>query len=213
MKQLPTNLARPTLKNGQQFGWLKVGLMLAIACLNACSTATLLSASVDMASFIPTVARTKTLPLPALSLQSFKPLDDKDGNPSNGFLIETPISNINIIEGFNTEVALALSSTSQLSIKLELFIAPASETDVYQAKYLVASDDKTIAAGGSETVSLKFDLQPSNATGEAPATIKSGKFRLGLNLSVQAQTLGSITFTLNKATAGVSGYPAKIISK
>jgi hypothetical protein len=194
--------------------WLKVGLMLAIASsVNACSTATLLGASVDMASFVPAVARTKTLPLPALNLQSFKPLDDKDGNPNNGFLIETPISSINIIEGFNAEIALALSSSSQSSVKLELFIAPASETDVYQLKYVVSSDDKTITAGSSENVSLKFDLQLNGASSDTLATVKSGKFRVGLNLGVQAQTLGSFTFTLNKAIAGVSGYPTKLITK
>jgi hypothetical protein len=212
---LTTTPARRTLN--QQ--WLKVGLMFAITsslttlALTGCSTATLLGASVDMASFIPAVARTKTLPLPALTLQAFKPLDDKDGNPNNGFLIETPISSINIIEGFNTEIGLALSTTSQSSVKLEVFIAPASETDVYQAKYVVTSDDKTIAAGGSETVSLKFDLQPNSAASDASTIIKSGKFRVGLNLGVQAQTFGSFTFTLNKALAGVSGYPAKLITR
>jgi hypothetical protein len=108
---------------------------------------------------------------------------------------------------------LALSSSSQSSVKLELFIAPASETDVYQLKYVVASDDKTIVAGGSENVSLKFDLQLSSASSDTLATVKSGKFRVGLNLGVQAQTLGSFTFTLNKAIAGVSGYPAKLITK
>jgi hypothetical protein len=210
--------AKPT-RFTQKYGWLKVGLMLAITsslttlALTGCSTATLLGASVDMASFVPTVARTKTLPLPALSLQSFKPLDDRDGNPNNGFLLETPISSINIIEGFNAEIALALGSSSQSSVKLELFIAPASETDVYQLKYVVASDDKTIAAGGSENVSLKFDLQLNGASSDTLATVKSGKFRVGLNLGVQAQTFGSFTFTLNKAIAGVSGYPAKLITK
>ena len=221
MKQiLPSTPASPALKNrwlkhGRlKFGSLKVGLMLAVASsLNACSTATLIAANVDMASFVPAVARSKTVPLPALSLQSFKPLDDKDGNPNNGFLIQTPISSISIIEGFNAEIALALGSTSQSSVKLELFVAPASETDVYQDKYVVTSDDKTIAADGSENVSLKFDLQPNNAAGEALAIIKSGKFRVGLNLGVQAQTPGSFTFTLNKAIAGVSGYPVKIIAK
>ena len=216
MKQfLPTTPTRST----QKHGWLKVGLMListssltALA-LNGCSTATLLGASVDMVSFVPAVARTKTLPLPALSLQAFKPLDDKDGNPTNGFLIETPISSISIIEGFDAEIVLALSSTSQSSVKLELFVAPASETDVYQTKYVVAADDKTITAGGNENVSLKFDLQPNGAASEALTTIKSGKFRLGVNLGVQAQTLGTFTFTLNKASAGVSGYPAKLITK
>jgi hypothetical protein len=216
---LPATPARPALKSG----WLKSGLMVgftvAIASslttlvLTGCSTATLIGASVDMASFVPAIARTKTLPLPALTLQPFKPLDDKDGNPNNGFLIETPISSISIIEGFNAEIELALSTTSQSSVKLELFIAPASEVNIYQAKYVVTSDDKTIAANGSETVSLKFDLQPNSAASDASAIIKAGKFRLGLNLGVQAQTLGTFTFTLNKAIAGVSGYPAKIITK
>jgi hypothetical protein len=212
---LPAKPAHLTLNHR----WLKAGLMLAITsslttlALTGCSTATLLGASVDMASFVPVVARTKTLPLPALNLQAFKPLDDKDGNPNNGFLIETPISSINIIEGFNAEIALALSSSSQSSVKLELFIAPASETNVYQANYVVASDDKNIAAGGTENVSLKFDLQLNGASNDTLATVKSGKFRVGLNLGVQAQTLGTFTFTLNKALAGVSGYPAKLITK
>lgn len=220
MKQLPANPARSMLKNQRlNHQWLKVGLMLAIAsslttlALTGCSTATLIGVSVDMASFVPAGARTKTLPLPALSLQSFKPLEDKDGNPNNGFLIETPISSINIIEGFNAEIELALGSTSQSSVKLELFIAPASEINVYQAKYVVTSDDKSIAAGGTENVSLKFDLQPNSTASETLAVIKAGKFRIGLNLGVQAQTFGSFTFTLNKAIAGVSGYPAKIITK
>ena len=217
---LPATPARPSPKHqwpNQQ--WLKFGLMLAVAsslttlALTGCSTATLLGASVDMASFVPAVARTKTLPVPPIILQSFKPLDDKDGNPNNGFLIETPISSISIIEGFNAEIALALGSTSQSSVKLELFIAPASEPDVYQAKYVVTSDDKTIAAGGSETVSLKFDLQPNSTSSETLTIIKSGKFRIGVNLGVQSQTSGSFTFTLNKAVAGVSGYPVKIITE
>ena len=212
---LPANPARPALNQR----WFKFGLMVAVTsslttlALTGCSTATLLGASVDMASFVPPIARTKTLPLPALTLQAFKPLDDKDGNPTNGFLIETPISSISIIEGFNAEIELALSTTSQSSVKLELFIAPASEPDVYQAKYVVTSDDKTIAAGGSETVSLKFDLQPNSTSSETLTIIKSGKFRIGVNLGVQSQTSGSFTFTLNKAVAGVSGYPVKIITE
>jgi hypothetical protein len=179
--------------------------------LTACSTATLIGATIDMASFIPAIARSQTVPLPAVSTVSLKPLDDKDGNANNGFLISTPISGINIIEGFNAEIALNLGSSTQTGVKLELFIAPEQTSDVYQAAYLVTSADQTIPAGGSENVTLKFDLQPNSAASAALSAIKSGKFRLGLNLGLQTSTLGSFTYTLNKAAAGVSGYPAKLI--
>jgi hypothetical protein len=206
MKQLPCS--------NPLFLALKLGLMIGlISSLNACSTATLIGASVDMASFVPVPARSQTLLIPAIGTLSLKPLDDKDGNPTNGFLIETPISSIDIIEGFNAEIGLGLGSSNPSAVKMELFIAPTSETDVYQAKYVVASDEKSITAGGNETVTLKFDLQPNSAASDALTIIKSGKFRLGLNLGVQALTGGSFTFTLNKAVAGISGYPAKIIAK
>ena len=202
----------------------KLGLASAIVSsvmgLSGCSTATLIGATIDMASFVPAVARSQTVPLPAASTIVLKPLDDKDGNPNNGFLITTPISGINIIEGFDAEINLKLGSSTQTGVKLELFIAPETVADIYQANYLVTSDDKTISAGGSENVILKFDLQanfPANSSTNTPANaqallaIKSGKFRLGFNLGLQTSTLGSFNYTLNKAVAGVSGYPAKLI--
>jgi hypothetical protein len=179
--------------------------------LTACSTATMIGATIDMASFVPAIARSQTVPLPAVSALSLKPLDDKDGNPNNGFLITAPISGINIIEGFNAEINLKLGSSSQTGVKLELFIAPETVSDIYQASYLVTSDEKTITAGGSENVTVKFDLQPNSAASTALSVIKSGKFRIGLNLGLQTTTLGSFTYTLNKAVAGVSGFPAKLI--
>jgi hypothetical protein len=184
-------------------------LVLPALVLTACSTATLIGASIDMASFVPSIARAQTVPLPAIGTVALKPLDDRDGNPNNGFLIETPISSIDIIEAFNAEVDLRLGSSSPSGVKLELFIAPNTETDIYKTGYLVASDDKTIAAGGSETVVLKFNLQP----GSALDLVKSGKFRLGLSLSIQTSSLGSFTYSLNKAVAGVKGYPAKLITR
>jgi hypothetical protein len=193
-------------------GLPKIGLIGIALVLNACSTATLLSASIDMASFVPPVARSQTVPIPALGL-SLKPLDDNDGNPNNGFLILTPISSIDIIEGFNADIALALGSSAETTVKLQLFIAPDSATDVYQAQYAVASDDKTITAGGQQDVSLKFDLQANNNLATALASVKSGKFRFGLSLGLQAASGGSFSFTLNKAVAGISGYPAKLITK
>ena len=198
--------------SGSKFGLVVVIISSLLGLgLSACSTATLIGATIDMASFVPANARSQTVPLPALSTISSKPLDDKDGNPNNGFLISTPISGINIIEGFNAEIVLNLGSSSQTDVKLELFIAPETVQDIYQANYLVTSADKTITAGGSEIVSLKFDLQPNSAASAALSAIKSGKFRLGLSLGLQTGTAGSFSYTLNKATAGVSGYPAKLI--
>jgi hypothetical protein len=209
----PSPIKNPAWKRGLATALVSSALGVG---LTACSTATLIGATIDMASFVPPIARSQTVPLPAISSISLKPLDDKDGNPNNGFLISTPISGINIIEGFNAEVSLKLGSSSQTAVKLELFIAPETVSDIYQASYLVTSDDRTITAGGSENVTLKFDLQPnsasnSSATAGALSAIKSGKFRLGLNLGLQTTTLGSFTYTLNKAAAGVSGYPAKLI--
>ena len=199
-------------KAGPKFGLIVVVISSLLGLgLSACSTATLIGATIDMASFVPANARSKTVPLPALSTVSSKPLDDKDGNPNNGFLITTPISGINIIEGFNAEIVLNLGSSAQTDVKLELFIAPETAQDIYQANYLVSSVDKTITAGGSEVVSLKFDLQPNSATSAALSSIKTGKFRLGLSLGLQTITGGNFSYTLNKAAAGVSGYPAKLI--
>jgi hypothetical protein len=192
----------------------KLGLtIVVVSSLTACSTATLIGATIDMASFVPAVQRTQTVPLLAVGTVALKPLDDKDGNPNNGFLITTPISGINIIEGFNADIALNLGSSTQTGVKLELFVAPEAAIDVFKPIYLVASDDKTIAAGGQENVTLKVDLQANSAASESLTAIKSGKFRLGINLGLQTSSVGSFTFTLNKAAAGVSGYPAKLISR
>ena len=192
---------------------LHLGLVIGNASLSACSTATLLGATIDMASFVPATARTVTVPIPALGTLNVKPLDDKDGNPNNGFLIETAISSIDIIENFNADVALTLGSSVETGVKLQLFIAPDSATDVYQAQYEVSTDDKTIAAGGQQDVTLKFDLRATNSLASAFALIKSGKFRLGVSLGLQATSGGSFTFTLSKAVAGISGYPAKLVTK
>jgi hypothetical protein len=193
---------------------LKLGLLSIIASsLIGCSTATLINATIDLASFVPPIARAQTIPvLPALATtQAFKPLDDnKDGFPDNGFLIETPISGIDIIEGFNTAVSLGASSSNATSLKAELFIAPVSATDVYLAQYSVSNTgDKAIAAGASQALKLDFDLQPGNNSA-ALVEIKKGKFRLGLKLGLTAPTGGSFSYSLDKALAGVTGYPAKI---
>ena len=188
-------------------------VVLGIASLNACSTATLLGATIDMASFVPVTARTATVPIPALGTLNVRPLDDKDGNPNNGFLIQTAISSIDIIENFNADVALTLGSSVETGVKLQLFIAPDSATDVYQAIYEVSTDEKTIAAGGQQDVTVKFDLKATNNLADAFARIKSGKFRLGVSLGLQTTSGGSFTFTLSKAVAGISGYPAKLVTK
>jgi hypothetical protein len=193
--------------------YTRLALVLGIACLNACSTATLLGATIDMASFVPASARSVTVPIPALGTLALKPLDDKDGNPNNGFLIETAISSIDIIENFSADIVLALGSSAEIGVKLQLFIAPNTATDVYQAQYEVSTDTQTIPAGGQQDVRLKFDLQANNSLANAYAQIKTGKFRLGVSLVLQSTSAGSFTFTLSKAVAGISGYPVKLIAK
>jgi hypothetical protein len=182
--------------------------------LTGCSTATLISANIDLASFVPVNIRSFSVPLlPVLTSQSFKPLDDNDGNPNNGFLIETPISSIDIIEAFNADLALVLSSGNATAVKAELFVAPVGAVDVYQSQYSVALDEKSIAAGGQETLRLRFALQKNSPTSVTLTEIKKGKFRLGLSLGLQAPTGGSFSYNLSSANAGVSGYPAKIVAK
>jgi hypothetical protein len=212
-------MTKQSLRTSLRHRVLQLGLLAAIASsLMACSTATIINATIDLASFVPQPARAATVPLPALPTpQSLTPLNDGDGNQNNGFLIETPISGIDIIEGFNTSVSLAVGSSNATSLKAELFIAPVSAVDAYLPQYSVASSsDKTIAAGGKETVKLDFDLQPSNsnqALNGALVEIKKGQFRLGLKLSLSAPTGGNFSFSLDKAVAGVTGYPAKIIAR
>jgi hypothetical protein len=207
-------MKRPSLITtaSSPFGLSLLGLSLLGLSLSACSTATLIGANIDMASFVPATARSQTVPLPAVGNLSVRPLDDKDGNPNNGFLISSPIANIDIIEAFSAEIDLKLGSSSQSGVKLEMFIAPDTATDVYLAQYAVASDEKIIAAGGRENLIIKFDLQ-ANGDSSALAAIKSGKFRLGLNVGVQTSAIGSFSYVLNKANAGVKGYPAKLIAR
>jgi hypothetical protein len=204
-----TSLPRSNFRIASRFA-LTVALASALL---GCSSATLIGATIDLASFVPAANRTQTLPIVALTPLMVRPIEDNDAVPTNGFLVETPLAKIDVIEGLNAQFDLALTSSTQTEVKVGVFIAPITEPNVYQPKFAVTSVDSSLAAGESGKVSLKLDLESGSPFSSALAEVRKGKFRIGLELNLSAGSVGSVTITLDRAKLGVAGYPAKLLTR
>ncbi|PZA05807.1 MULTISPECIES: hypothetical protein [unclassified Meiothermus] len=176
--------------------------------LAACSGHTLTTVRVDALSYIPTASRSGQLDLTTATL--LLPDDDGDstyGNDPDGLALELP--NLDILEQARLEARLSLKNTGSTpaSVSLEVHVAPPGDGNIYDGNqdYTVASGSVNLSPGEEKPLELGSTL---GETSPAFGLLKSGKFRLGLRVSLAGDT---VSYTLEKANVSLSGRLFKLI--
>jgi hypothetical protein len=181
---------------------------LALTTLAACSTKTLFTINVDADSFVAAKDRAGDLPAGVGGVLDYRfPDDDGDTVTNNDFNgVTVNVAGLKFLEAAKFSVTIGLDTTATGS--LELFIAPESVTDIYQAQYRVLQSTTTTGQDFNAGVNLGAkDSDPAKA--QAFAAIQSGKFRVGAHLQGAAAPGSSIKYTLKDISVSASGYPIK----
>lgn len=184
-------------------------LMLALALvLAACSGHTLTTVRVNVLSYIPTASRSGQLDLTNATL--FLPDDDGDGtygNDPDGLALDLP--SLDILEKARLEARLSLKNTGSApaSVSLEIHVAPPSDGFIYDGSedYTVLSGSVNLNPGEEKPLELDATL---NEASPAFGLLKTGKFRVGLKVSLAGDT---VNYTLEKASVSLSGRLFKLI--
>jgi hypothetical protein len=182
-------------------------LVLALA-LAACSGHTLTTVRVNVLSYVPTASRSGQLDLTNITL--LLPDDDGDatyGNDPDGLAIDLP--SLDILERASLELRLKLKNTGNVpaSVSLELHVAPPDDGLIYDGNgdYTPLSGSVNLDPG--EEKPLEFNRTLGEAD-PAFGLLKSGKFRLGLKVSLAGE---SVSYTLEGASLSLSGRLFKLI--
>ncbi|WP_245533758.1 hypothetical protein [Calidithermus timidus] len=176
--------------------------------LAACSGHTLTTLRVNVLSYVPTASRSGQLDLTTTTL--FLPDDDGDGtygNDPDGLALDLP--GLDILERARLETRLSLKNTGSVpaSVSLEVHVAPLNDSFIYDGNgdYTVVSGSLNLNPG--EEKPLEFD-SILDETSPAFGLLKTGKFRVGLRVSLAGD---SVSYTLEKASVSLTGRLFKLI--
>lgn len=189
----------------------RIPILVALALLlAACSGHTLTTVRVNVLSYIPSAYRSGQLDLATATL--FLPDDDGDGtygNDPDGLALDLP--SLDVLEKARLEVRLSLKNTgsAQASVSLEVHLAPPGDSFIYDGSqdYTVLSDSVDLAPGEEKPLALELTLDEATPN-PAFDLLKTGKFRVGLKVSLSGDT---VSYTLEKASVSLSGRLFRLI--
>ena len=196
---------------------LMMGVALA-GLLASCASFTLVNANFDAASFIPSTQKTGTLAVTGVTpTLQFVPQDDS--NINNGYLVNG-LPTLGFVESFKIQIKVGLasqaSSAATINGSLEVYLAPTTEQNIFQAQYLISSGNPvSLAPGSSSALDLTVTLgkTATGAQANALTEVKKGTFRFGAQLRLESTGGGSIDYTVDTAKLSVSGYPVNAFAK
>ncbi len=176
----------------------KFALMLSLAALLAgCGAQTRYSVDLDLAGFLKAAGQdqgTVDLGTPTpIGFQAYLPDDDNDlSTPdTKGYLAQVPEQVASTLEKAEIELAGEIENqgTGDLTLQAALYLAPASESNIYQPGYKLGQanlDPSPLASGKSGVLALSVVLREGDSGYQ---TIQSGggQFRIGLELQGTGQ--------------------------
>jgi type IV pilus biogenesis protein CpaD/CtpE len=185
--------------------------------LSGCANYTLITIKVDVASLVGEAALKTTLQFstPTLLVNETVP------NKPEGQLIDN-FPKLDVLNSAKLDILVLTGdgsgNTAKISGSVRVYVAPTTETNIYQdSKYLISN---TNAATATSSIQINFELAPTGASptpeqqirADALKAIQTGKFRVGVKIGGTfdgAQTkleLALKTFKIN-----ISGYPIKLV--
>ena len=169
---------------------LFLGLLL-LGLLAGCSAHTRYAFLVDVQSFLSDQSE-GALDLGApIAFDIYLPDDDNDYNTPylEGYPAEIPSQIAELLEALKIDLAATLENqgSAPLSLTARLYLAPESESNIYQPAYEIGKSDLG-PLGPGKTGALQFQLNFTEGD-EAYRTVKEGegRFRVGLRLSGSGQ--------------------------
>jgi type IV pilus biogenesis protein CpaD/CtpE len=184
--------------------------------LAGCANYTLITIKVDVASLVGEAALKTTLQFstPTIVVNETVP------NKPEGQLIDN-FPKLEVLNSAKLDILVLTGdgsgNTAQISGSIRVYVAPTTETNIYQdSKYLISNT----GAAATSSIQINFELAPAGASptpeqqirADALKAIQTGKFRVGVKIQgtfESAQTKFEIalkTFKIN-----ISGYPIKLV--
>ncbi|AEB11832.1 hypothetical protein [Marinithermus hydrothermalis] len=171
--------------------------------LVGCSGSTLTTLKVDLASFIAAQGFDSGEVSPASGTVYLPAGEDGRADlPDGGQLVQLP--SLEVLERAAITVRLNLTNqgTASTSFSIAVYIAPDSESNIYQETYRVGQTAQLLLAAG-ETGPLELVLALSETENlEAFNRVRAGRFRVGLRLDSGG---GTVAYTVTTAEVSVSG--------
>lgn len=179
-------------------------LSLALLLLSGCGARTKYTVVVDMANYLS--SKSGNIPTAATDSTIIVPNNDKAG-------LLVPLPKQDVIEDarLNVKVTLQNTGASNMSGKLEVRMAPSSDssdiTDGAGGDFALTNIDVLVTPGSSQVVPLDLVIN-ATANPNAFSLIKNGQFRMAFKLTVSSP---GGTFSLNQARISVTGRPFALI--
>ncbi len=188
--------------------WIALATLL--VALSACSGRTVVTAEVDVLSFLDAADLTQELTVPG-SIEVYVPdADDNLTTPDGGYLVDSmPL--LDQLTGFGVRVEIELENTGSgaLDVAASFRLAPASDsTNIYDGNNDVALVEATasLAPGATQTVVLEASL----AQGDPNLDLITGDgFRIGLD--VRATGSSTVRYRLTGFALTLSQRPFDLI--
>lgn len=182
-----------------------------LALLTGCSKHTALTINADLAPFLSADQKQATVAYAAGTVTIELPFTSTSPNP--GELVDltrlgVPASAASSIQHFSLDVAGTVTPTSSLDAgTVSVYIGPSTTGDVFQPSYRVAQVATSgLPAGIATTVSGQVALDASTDA-SALQRIRSGSFRLGVEIQTGASTGGSADVNLTRLQVGLALPP------
>lgn len=183
---------------------------LAIA-LAGCSRHTSLTVHADLVPFMSPSERQTTVSYPLGLVDIMLPSNATTPNP--GDLIDlgqvgVPASVASAVDAFGLDLAATVTPTTDVSPGTAfIYLAPSSASNAFQTGYLVGQvDAPAMTANQTSTVTATLQLDDQKSP-DALGYVRSGSFRLGVEVKASASAAGSADAELTRMVVSVSLPP------
>lgn len=188
--------------------WIVLATLL--AALSACSGRTVVTAEVDVLSFLDASSLDQELTVPGFIEVYVPDADDNLVTPDGGYLVKS-VPLLDRLVGFGVRVEIELENTGsgQLEILASFHLAPANDSaNIYDGNDDVSLTDTSVslAAGTTQTIVLEAAI----AQGDSNLALITGEgFRIGLY--VRANGSSTVSYRLSGLTLTLQQRPFDFI--
>ncbi|WP_456411217.1 hypothetical protein [Oceanithermus sp.] len=188
--------------------WIALATLL--VALSACSGRTVVTADVDVLSFLDEVDLSQEVTVPG-SIEVYLPdADDNLFTPDGGYLVDS-VPLLDQLTGFGVRVEIELENTGSdtLDIAASFRLAPASDSaNIYDGNNDVALAEATasLAPGATQTVVLEASLAQGDPNLDS---ITSDGFRIGLDVGITGSS--TVRYRLTGFALTLSQRPFDLI--
>ena len=178
--------------------------------LAGCSRHTALTIRADLVAFL---GSSSSVTVSYSSGTTDLKLPPNASTPDGGYQVDltkvgVPSGAIQAIDALSLDFSADVTPSTDLGAgQATLYVAPASESNIFQSQYAVSQvSAPAMPANQATTVSGSFALDAQNHA-QAFSTIQSGSFRIGVEVRASASQGGQADLTLKRLLVSVSLPP------